>query len=135
MGTRSITHIREAGKDSPILTTIYRQFDGYPSGMGKDIKDALGGRSGVNGYSDPERQTNGMGCAAALLLAVIKTDCGNVYIKPAGASGLWEDYIYTLWAEGPSIHLECAPAHGDTPLYSGPLSEFDPSFAGRSEAA
>ena len=31
MGTRSIIHVKDERKT---ITTIYRQYDGYPSGMG-----------------------------------------------------------------------------------------------------
>ncbi len=36
MGTRSLTHIRETENASD-LVCIYRQFDGYPSGLGKAL--------------------------------------------------------------------------------------------------
>jgi len=50
MGTRSLTYIRESEKSAAFLC-IYRQFDGYPSGMGKDLYTILKGYKIVNGYT------------------------------------------------------------------------------------
>jgi hypothetical protein len=50
MGTRSLTYIRETEKSAAFLC-IYRQFDGYPSGMGKDLYNILKGYTIVNGFS------------------------------------------------------------------------------------
>jgi hypothetical protein len=30
MGTRALVHVKEGGRDSRTLVTIYRQYDGYP---------------------------------------------------------------------------------------------------------
>ncbi len=123
MGTRSLTHIHD--NEGNVLTTIYRQYDGYPSGMGNDIKSVLGGKTVVNGYSDPEKQVNGMGCAAAMLIAGLKDGCGNVYVYPADSSDMGEDYIYILSTDGAKLLLEVQGAWEGNVLYSGPLDEFD----------
>lgn len=128
MGTRSLTHIKEDGFDSPTICTIYRQYDGYPEGMGADIKKALGDREMVNGYSNPKKQTNGMGDAAALLIAAIKDPgmAGNVYLRAPDSSDCGEEYVYTLAMHENKLWLACEG--GDKP-YRGPLDEFDPSAA------
>lgn len=74
MGTRSLLHIKDEGKT---LVTLYRQYDGYPTGMGKDIKDALakGKARLTNGYSGSDKNPevfNGMGCLAAYLVVELK---------------------------------------------------------------
>ena len=43
MGTRTLVHIKDGKKT---IATIYRQYDGYPSGMGEDIKRILNKGSG-----------------------------------------------------------------------------------------
>jgi hypothetical protein len=124
MGTRALIHVHVEGKDSDILTTIYRQFDGYPDGLGEDIKEALGGKEVVNGYSDPDNQVNGMGCAAAMLVGALKEGkCGNVYLYAPGTKDVWEDYTYDLYRDGPALMLS---VNGGA-LYAGPLSDFDAS--------
>ncbi len=123
MGTRSLTHIKD--EDGKTLVTIYRQFDGYPIGMGADIKKALGDKTLVNGYTDPATQTNGMGCAAAMLIAAIKDGCGNVYIRKPDSSDCWEEYIYTL-SQTAGMKIALKLEGGEKTLFDGLLSDFDP---------
>jgi hypothetical protein len=107
MGTRAIINIHDENLDSPILVTIYRQFDGYPSNLGEDIKEALGKRKLVNGHSNAVNETNGMGCAAALLIAHLKADMtvGNVYIVPAGTNDVSEEFTYDIFADKEAMHM------------------------------
>jgi len=126
MGTRSITNIIEDGKT---LLTIYRQYDGYPTGMGADIQNVLKGRAIVNGYNDPENQCNGMGCAAAMLIAGLKDGCGNVYIYPADSADVGEDYIYNLSVSDGVLQMQILDAWDKKELYSGPLDDMDPEKA------
>jgi hypothetical protein len=134
MGTRALVHVKKDGRDSDTLLTVYRQFDGYPTGLGADIKGSLGGKAVVNGYNDPANQVNGMGCAAAMLVASIKDGCGSVYIYPADTSDVWEDYVYTLWAEGNALHIECS-GRCEAPIFAGRLDDFDPEKAEQTAAA
>ena len=123
MGTRSLTHIHN--NDGTVLMTLYRQYDGYPTGMGDDIKKVLGGKTVVNGYNDARTQVNGMGCAAAMLVAGLKDGCGGVYVYPADSNDCGEDYIYILSTDGSKLLLEVQGAWEGNVLYSGPLDEFD----------
>ncbi|MVB00087.1 hypothetical protein GN330_22840 [Nitratireductor sp. CAU 1489] len=136
MGTRAIIHVKNGDKDSDTLVTVYRQFDGYPTGLGDDIKSILGGKAIVNGYNDPSNVVNGMKCAAAMLIAGLKDGCGNVYIYPAGTSDVWEEYTYTIYALGDRLHLVCDATYGDgSEVYSGWLDDFDGAAVEQSEAA
>ena len=97
MGTRSITRIQENGVT---LTAIYRQFDGYISGHGKDLANFLRGRTIVNGYVPGTESSvfNGPGCLAANLIAFLKRPeycaAGNIYIYPTDAFD--EEYSYDI---------------------------------------
>lgn len=129
MGTRSLTHVKD--ETGTTLVTIYRQYDGYPSGMGTDIAKAFEGKTLVNGYSDPETQINGMGCAAATLIASIKDGCGNVYVAKPDTSDRWEDFTYFLsphqdkdGTNTGKIYMECRDYDGNT-VFAGALDEFD----------
>ena len=128
-GTRSITHIRDY--DGTTLTTVYRQYDGYPSGHGADIYRILGSRQVVNGYTDPLRQVNGPGCAAALLVREIKErTAGGVYIVKPDTRGMEEEFVYTIGFDNPDlgetgqIHLRVETENGAA-LFDGPLDLFD----------
>ena len=126
MGTRSLIHVKD--EDGKTLVTIYRQFDGYPTGMGADIKAVFDGKTLVNGYSDPETQVNGMGCAAAMLIAAIKNGCGGVYIQPPEDKGCWEAFTYTLY-QSADMHLSLKVVAHEEILFDGLLADFDPEKA------
>lgn len=114
MGTRSLTHIKKEGLDSPTITTIYRQMDGYPGGHGQEVAKILGERKLVNGYSDAATQVNGMNCAAALLISQLKGErVGHIYVYAPDTSDVWEDYVYTLYVEGDQIMCQVAYSGGE----------------------
>ncbi len=128
MGTTAVTNFFDRDKH---LVTIYRQSDGYLSGHGKEIVDTFQGREFVNGMrgSDYTKYVNGMGCAAALLIAALKNDleAGNIYIVPPNPVRT-EDYEYTI--SGDTMNPEAGmmikvTSYGET-LYDGPMSGFDP---------
>jgi hypothetical protein len=56
MSTRSLVVFENKGKE---ICTVYRQSDGYPDGMGKDLYELLKGKNIVSGYTDPQNQING----------------------------------------------------------------------------
>lgn len=122
MGTRWICHVHEGNIESDIISTIYGQFDGYPSGAGNDIKAAFEGRKLVNGIpGDRGKYVNGMGCATALLVGHLKNgEAGGIYVYKAGTKDVWEDYEYHLYDGGGRIFMKI----GDS-LFDGPIDEFD----------
>jgi len=74
MGTRSLTHFKRDSIDSPTLMTMYRQYDGNPSGHGKDMVDFLSKKEVYNGYPlHAFHDFNGMGDVAAQTVAHLKT--------------------------------------------------------------
>ncbi len=121
MGTRWLCHIHTDGIESDIMTTVYGQFDGYPTGAGEDIKKAFEGRELVNGIpGDRSKYVNGMGCAAALLVWSLKGgEAGGIYVYAPGTKDVWEDYVYDLYSKDGKLHLKL----GD--IFDGPLNEFD----------
>ena len=128
MGTRSITQIYDQDQ---LMCTIYRQFDGYLSGHGKDIQDSLGSREFVNGIpfsTDGEQKyVNGMGCLAALLISHIKNNkAGNLYLKVPDPHTR-ESWIYTLRGDSfqPELGVHLTVYAYAKVIYEGPLSAFD----------
>lgn len=132
MGTRSITII----KGEKEIVVLYRQFDGYPSGHGAELKEFLEGITIVNGIGEQRTKiANGAGCLAAQIIAHFKGPhgVGGFYLHPAGTRDLWEEYTYTVTAkEREPIHLNVV---GHKQIYDGPISGFDPSKAEEEEAA
>lgn len=95
MGTRSLTHILE---DEQTLTTLYRQYDGYLSGHGKELAEFLKEIQIVNGYSgDTSNLANGMGCLTAQLISHFKKGIGNIYVYPPNTKDCWEEYTYYVY--------------------------------------
>lgn len=117
MGTRSLTHV--LSEDGTTLLTIYRQMDGYPSGMGEDLIAFLRGRVVVNGYNftTPKNASNGMGCLAASLVRRLKKGIGSIYITKPGAEDEGEEYTYVVYL-------------GDNVLKLRVLKDFDVIFDG-----
>lgn len=127
MGTRSQTYIHKGDFSTEPFICIYRQFDGYPTGMGDDIVAAIGSRKLVNGYQDPLTEVNGMNCAAALLVSSLKgQECGGVYLHSPAEERSGCDYYYDLADVDGAIHIRCTEGYGDTPvIFEGPLSTFN----------
>jgi len=101
MGTRSLTHIHESDKDSPVLVTLYCQLDGYPSGVGKQLVDFLSSFTIKNGFSTGDRPgsvANGMGCLAAQLIGYFKGGyLGLWYVYPPNSTDCDEEYVYHVF--------------------------------------
>ena len=101
MGTRSLTFIYDNERTSIAsrLMCMYRQYDGYPSGHGKELHDFLAGGRMVNGYGAKDAKLfNGMGCLAAQMVANFKVEVGNFYLlNPAKPGDCWQEYEYHVY--------------------------------------
>jgi hypothetical protein len=109
MGTRSLTFVHE-GAAAKALINMYRQFDGYPSGHGKELYEFLRPIKMVNGFSgDSEiKQANGAGCLAAQMIAHFKDGVGGIYIQPVSATDCGQDYCYHVYADDTNgITVKC----------------------------
>lgn len=103
MGTRSITTFISSYKDEETgkrktkkIVTMYRQYDGYPSGHGVELAEFLADGEVVNGYSRTDKKIfNGIGCLTAQVVAHFKDGVGNIYLE-APRKPDWEDYAYEV---------------------------------------
>ena len=127
MGTRTLVHVKDGKKT---IATIYRQYDGYPSGIGEDIKKAL--NSGeveiLNGYTGSSKipaQFNGIGCLAAFLVGELKEQkIGNVYLLAANSKDCGEDFVYTLSEKKSQIYIKVQDVWNKKILFNGLLKDF-----------
>jgi hypothetical protein len=122
MGTRCLTRVYdERGAE---IICLYRQFDGYPDGHGRELADFVERKTIVNGMTGDERNiANGMGCLAAQIVAFFKQEPGNFYLYPPGEKDAWEDYEYHVKFEktknplrfnsSGSAHVEAFRSTGD----------------------
>ncbi len=110
MGTRAIIVIKEK-EDDEDYCTCYRQFDGYPEGLGSELLEYVKDKPVVNGFNSEHKfhkAFNRIGDFCASLVAYFKTDIGNFYIEKAGTRNVGEEYIYTIIVkEGQPIKLIC----------------------------
>lgn len=118
MGTRCLTVFTDE-RDRE-LVVMYRQFDGYLDGHGKELADFLSGMKIVNGMTgdEPPKFANGMSCLAAQTVCNFKTEPGGIYLYPAETRDCGEDYIYFVSGkvgEEPMIKVDD---------YDGPASGF-----------
>jgi len=127
MGTRTLVHVKDGKKT---IATIYRQYDGYPSGIGEDIKKALNSGeveilNGYNGSSKIPAQFNGIGCLAAFLVGELKEQkIGNVYLLAANTKDCGEDFVYTLSEKKSQIYIKVQVVWNKKILFSGLLKDF-----------
>ena len=126
MGTRSTTRVV---CDNITLVNMYRQFDGYISGHGRELAEFLGTQRMTNGIPFRESAgegkvwSNGAGCLAAQLVAHFKTEPGGIYLVQPGD---WEEYNYTIHVGEytNAIHVKVHRGESETPIFDGTLAEF-----------
>ena len=135
MGTRSLTRVipRQEGLSfseghehvDKSVVNIYRQYDGYPEGMGVDLAEFLSEFTIVNGLgadSYKPRIANGYGCLAAQLVEFLKDGPGNVYLEllDGDAGDHWEEYIYTLYPkEGEPTYISIYDVYAKECIFVG----------------
>jgi len=148
MGTRSLTVFYNnywPQQDETEVAVMYKQYDGYPSGLGDDLVDLLRGVRIVNGIGgDVSNIANGMPCLAAQVVSHFKCGgdpsdlfskgiAGGSYLYPAGTRDCGEEYIYEIRCapqvgseRDRAIHLTVKTTYGtDDVLYEGLLDEFE----------
>jgi len=124
MGTRSLTKVITTWEDTngkkqrKPITCMYRQYDGYLDGHGKELAEWLSGYTIVNGIpmDKSEPMFNGMDCLAAQMFVHFKANgCkedgtpvsspGGIYCMHPDAEDCWEEYLYEISEEDKQIHL------------------------------
>lgn len=107
MGTRSLTRFTETFKNDKgekkkkELVVMYRQYDGYPEGHGKELTNFLKKGTLVNGIgSEKTKVFNGMGCLSAQVISHFKKNkAGGFYIYPAKSKDCGEEFEYEIEAD------------------------------------
>jgi|LakMenE01Jun11ns_1017448.scaffolds.fasta_scaffold9814548_2 hypothetical protein len=97
MGTRAL--IKVLDESNSVVTCLYSQWDGYPSGIGSALAAFLSQIKLINGITGKETRpvANGMGCLAAQLVVHFKKEVGSYYlVDPKVEHG--EEYIYEVYS-------------------------------------
>ena len=131
MGTRSLTKIIEVYQDEnktskQVLTTMYRQMDGYMEGHGAELAEWLAEFTVVNGLGvdEPRKVANGADCLAAQMFAHFKNGPGSIYLYPPGARNCGENYIYYIYVNGSEINVWVKDACDNKYIFKGTAKEF-----------
>lgn len=104
LSTNALVHIIDS--EGAVITTIYKHWDGYPSGVGNQLKEmltemAVNSCSGNRGFNDAH-------CLAAFVIAQLKGDrWGDVYVYPPGTSNMGEEFIYLVSLIGGQPSMVC----------------------------
>lgn len=124
MGTRAtITILNEEG----LLVKIYKQFNGYPSGLGKELKSILNNGNvriinGIGAGQESPAFFNGMGCLAAYLIEKLKNSTiGGTYITNSDDN---QEYNYTLFNMGNNIYMRLTDYYNNV-MYDDLLRNFN----------
>lgn len=131
MGTRCTIRVKDSLDNKESYVSVYKQFDGYFSGIGEELKQKFGKHRIVNGFGfgdTDETTANGMGCLAAQLVAYIKEGIGNVYLESKPSREYHDYVIYKNDNNGLNICASCG-GYGNV-LYNGPLIDFDTTLDG-----
>ena len=90
---------------------LYRQYDGYPEGHGKDLAEILN-----------STDNNGMECLSASIVAKLKTGMYNVYLYSSDTDDAGQDYEYHIYKD--RVVIFNYPFEMDKPLFEGTYAEF-----------
>jgi hypothetical protein len=112
MGTRSLTFVYEElygrQRKARVITNMYRQYDGYPTGHGAELAEFLSQFEMCNGIPVGETEkkyANGMGCLAAQMISNFKDGAGGIYIYPATAVDCGQDYEYHVYKKAGDVRV------------------------------
>lgn len=133
MGTKSLTTFLDEW-DNEEIVVMYRQYDGYPEGLGLELAEFLSEFTMVNGLgadSYRARIANGVGCLAAQLVQHLKDGPGNVYLETLNGNpgDSWEEYIYTLYPkEGEPTFISIYDVFGEECVFVGTSKDLQTKY-------
>lgn len=127
MSTCSLTFVKD--DTNRVVMNMYRQCDGYPSGLGTELYEFLKDIKIVNGIvPGSEKIANGAGCLAAQIVAHFKDGPGGVYLHHPSSKDCGQDYEYHITADTSGITVKVMEAawtgHRAKTLYQGDLEGF-----------
>ncbi len=132
MGTRALIKINiKKGEMIAPLVCIYKQHDGYLSGLGATLFEFLNRKKIINGISgspDPVNTSNGAYDFAGQLVYELKQrqPLAGVYLYPTNTNDVGQDFTYTVtFAKSTSfdnidvldsVSIDC---YGDVVVFAG----------------
>ena len=126
MGTRSLTTFNDE-YDNEEIVVLYRQYDGYPQGHGRELFEFLNEMVVVNGIgmNNPPKIANGMDCLAAQVISHFKgSEVGGIYLHKSGTRDIGEQYVYTIYINEGTLMIKMENTYDDGERFDGNLKEF-----------
>jgi len=126
MGTRSLTTFNDEWKNEEIAV-VYRQYDGYPQGHGRELFEFLNEMVVVNGigFNNPPKVANGMDCLAAQVISHFKgNEVGGIYLHKSGTRDIGEQYIYTIYFSEKTLMIKMSNTYDENESFDGTIKEF-----------
>jgi len=131
MGTRSLTKfVNVSNGKEHCIGAMYRQFDGYLSGHGAELKKFLSGKKIINGIVANDNIYscfNGLGCLGASVIKHFKDGIGHIYLTTSDDN---QEYNYKIWAEIPEgfeqpkgTIMVTVTNYKNEEIYSGPIDD------------
>mgnify|MGYP003150774289 CR=1 FL=1 len=118
MGTRSLTtFIDDQTKEE--IVVMYRQYDGYPSGHGRDLIDFL------NKMKSDNRLTYGISCLSAQVISHFKKGVGDFYLHTANTRDYGEEFVYIIYSKDNELKIKVEDAYEDKVLFDGNTDEME----------
>ena len=127
MGTRSLTTFIDDHTKEEIVV-MYRQYDGYPSGHGRDLTNFLNEMKIVNGIPGGKKLTqlaNGISCLAAQVVSHFKNGVGDFYLHAGDTRDYGEEFVYTIYAKDNELKVKVEDTYEDKVLFDGNTDEMD----------
>jgi|TARA_Y100000310_G_scaffold332310_1_gene407640 hypothetical protein len=125
MGTRSLTTFVDNFTGKKIVV-MYRQYDGYPSGHGKELAEFLDDLHIVNGINMNDERTiaNGMGCLSAQVVSHFKgDDIGHIYLHAPDTKDIGEQYIYTIYDDKDGVKIKVHDTYKNIDIFNGTIKD------------
>ena len=116
MGTRSLTTFVDDHTQEEIVV-MYRQYDGYPEGHGKDLINFL------NKMKFDNQLTYGISCLSAQVISHFKKRAGDFYLHTADTRDYGEEFVYTIYSKDNELKVKVEDVYEDKVLFDGNTNE------------
>ena len=118
MGTRSLTTFVDDHTQEEIVV-MYRQYDGYPEGHGKDLINFLKKMKFDN------QLTYGISCLSAQVISHFKKRAGDFYLHTADTRDYGEEFVYTIYSKDNQLKVKVEDVYEDKVLFDGNTDEMN----------
>ena len=130
MGTRSLTFVKD--HDNEPVINMYRQFDGYPSGMGADLFRIPRRITHSKRHEAWRKQTYSQWCTLSSCSAcesLQSRSAGGIYLYPTTDTDCWQEYEYHIQVVENSkgkevLHIQVYDNYKKEWLFKGTVRRF-----------